>query len=75
VLGGGMKRLDFGVISALGVGALLRYGFGTSWLFAILSGLSVFVLVPLLILFAVHMRVLYVMWLFKRAIRKGRFLH
>jgi hypothetical protein len=69
-----MKRLDFGVISALGIGALLRYGFDTSWLFAILSGLSVFVLVPLLILFAVHMRVLRVMWLVKRAVRKGRFL-
>ena len=71
-----MKRhlLDFEVISALGVGALLRYRFDTSWLFAILSGLSVFVLVPLFILFAVHMRVLCVMWLVKRAVRKGRFL-
>jgi hypothetical protein len=48
--------LDFEVITALGVGALLRYGFDTSWLFAILSGLSAFVLIPLLILFTVHLR-------------------
>jgi hypothetical protein len=52
--------LDFEVIAALGLGALLRYGFGTSWLFAILLGLSVFVLTPLLMLFATHVRMLYI---------------
>jgi hypothetical protein len=30
--------LDFEVIAALGIGAVLRYGFDTSWLFAILFG-------------------------------------
>jgi hypothetical protein len=52
--------LDFEVIAALGLGALLRYGFGTSWLFAILIGLSAFVLIPLLIFFASHVRMLYI---------------
>jgi len=53
--------LDFEVVTALGVGALLRYGFGTSWLFAILLGLSAFILIPLLVLLAFHMRALYFM--------------
>jgi hypothetical protein len=59
--------LDFEVVTALGVGALLRYGFDTSWLFAILLGLSAFVLIPLLIRLAFHVRALY----FMRLLRMG----
>jgi hypothetical protein len=51
--------LDFEVIAALGVAALLRWGFAASWIVAILLGLSVFVLIPILIWFAFHVRALY----------------
>ena len=51
--------LDLEVVIALGVGALLRYGLGTSWLFAIVLGLSAFVLIPLLIRLAFYIRALY----------------
>jgi uncharacterized membrane protein YfcA len=50
--------IDFEVFAALGIGALMGYGLGTGWLLAILCGLSVFVLIPLLILFAAHIRAL-----------------
>ena len=46
--------LDVEVIAALGVGALLKYGLDISWIVAILLGLSVFVLIPILIWFAFH---------------------
>ena len=36
--------LDFEFIPALCIGALLRYGFNTSWLVAILFGMSAFAL-------------------------------
>jgi hypothetical protein len=39
--------LDFEFIAALCIGALLRYGFNTSWLVAILFGMSAFALIPL----------------------------
>jgi hypothetical protein len=52
--------IDFEVIAALGIGASLRFGFDTSWLLAILLGLSAFVVIPLLILFAAHMRALFI---------------
>jgi hypothetical protein len=51
--------IDFEIVAALGIGALLRYGFETSWLLAILLGLSAFVLIPLLILCAVQVRALF----------------
>ena len=51
--------LDFEVIIGLGIGLLLRYGLHTSWLIAILWGLSVFALLPLSILFAYHLRAKY----------------
>lgn len=50
--------LDFEVIAALSIGALLRYGFETSWLFANLPGLSVFVLTSLSIWFVFHLKAL-----------------
>jgi hypothetical protein len=50
--------LDFEVVAALGVGALLRWHFDTSWLLAILTGLSMFALIPLLLLLAFHVRAL-----------------
>jgi hypothetical protein len=59
--------LDFEVAIALGVGALLRYGFDTSWLFAVLLALSAFVVIPLLIRLVFHVRALY----FMRALRMG----
>ncbi len=59
--------LDVEIVTALGIGALLRYGFDTSWLFAILLGLSVFVLIPLVILLAFHMQAFY----FMRLLRMG----
>jgi hypothetical protein len=48
--------LDFEVVVALAVGALLRFGFDTSWIVAIPLGLSVFVLIPILIWFVFHVR-------------------
>jgi hypothetical protein len=48
--------IDFEIISALIIGALLRFGFGTSWLIAILCGLSAFVVIPLLVLLVFHAR-------------------
>ena len=50
--------IDVEVVAALGIGALMRYGLGASWLLAILCGLSAFVLIPLLVLFAAHIRAL-----------------
>jgi hypothetical protein len=52
--------IDFEVVAALAIAALLRFGFDTGWLLAILSGLSGFVVIPLLILFVVHMRALFI---------------
>jgi hypothetical protein len=46
--------IGFEVVAALAIGALLRFGFDAGWVLAILSGLSVFVLMPLLILLVVH---------------------
>jgi ABC-type proline/glycine betaine transport system permease subunit len=57
--------LDVEVIAALGVGALLRYGLDTSWTVAILLGLSVFVLIPILIWFGFHVRALFLTRHFK----------
>ena len=51
--------LDIEVVTALGMGALLRYGFDTSWFLAIISGLFAFVLIPLLLWLAFHVRTLY----------------
>jgi hypothetical protein len=48
--------IDVEVVAALSIGALLRYGFDTSWLLAILVGLSAFVVIPLLILMVAHMK-------------------
>lgn len=41
--------IDFEVIAALGIGALLRYGFGTSWVVTVLC-----VVIPLVILLVAH---------------------
>jgi len=51
--------LDFEVIAAVNLGALSKYGFHTSWIAAILVGLSVFVLVPLLLRVWFHVRMLF----------------
>jgi hypothetical protein len=48
--------IDVEVVAALCIGASMRWGLGMSWLLAILCGLSAFVLIPLLILFASHIR-------------------
>jgi hypothetical protein len=48
--------IDFEVIVAICIAALLRYGFDISWLFAILFGLSAFVLIPLCMLLVFQIR-------------------
>jgi hypothetical protein len=48
--------IDFEVAAALCIVPLLRYGFGTGWLVAIVSGLSAFVLIPLLLLLVFGVR-------------------
>ena len=63
--------LDFEAVSALGVGALLKYCFGTSWLVAILLGLSVFALIPI----EFHLRALYLVRQVKKLGGKDRFPH
>ena len=65
--------LDFEVVSALGVGALLKCGFGTSWLIAILLALSVFALMPLLLLLEFHLRAFYLVRQVKKLGGKDRF--
>jgi hypothetical protein len=48
-------------VAAIGITALLRYGFDASWLFAIPAGLSAFVLLPILILAVFHLRTAWMM--------------
>jgi hypothetical protein len=42
--------IDFEIIAAVCIAALLRYGFDMGWLVAILLGLSAFVWIPLVLL-------------------------
>ena len=67
--------LDFEAVSALGVGELLKYCFGTSWLVAILLGLSMFALIPLLLVLEFHLRALYLVRQVKKLGGKDRFPH
>jgi hypothetical protein len=51
--------LDFEIVAALCIGALLKFGFDASWLVAVLSGLSAFVVIPLLLRFLFNMQALF----------------
>jgi hypothetical protein len=48
--------INFEVVAAICIATLLWFEFDVYWLFAILSGLSAFVLIPLLLLIAFHVK-------------------
>ena len=57
--------LDFEVGAALCIASLLKFGFGVNWFVSVVSGVSAFVFIPLLLRVAFHIRAIYFMRLFK----------